>query len=188
MSARVAPLLVVALVAGCQCLEPVPECPRRGCHFTPADAGRDGGLCVAWDGGGTSTGASDSGVDAGPGFVFLGDTCDDQLVTLPVQTPGVFTSLSACVKCGCDAKKFLFVPARADAGFTATTVCDLLQATTTSPTFVQQAFSDVTDAGCTATGCTVWAGSKPLGADGLARACATSLVTNVSAVRCVTVP
>jgi hypothetical protein len=187
MSPRLAPFLLVAVVGGCQCLEPVSECPRRGCHFTPSDAGGDAGLCVAWDGGGTFTGARDGGPDAGPGFVFLGDTCDDQLVTLPVTTPGVFTSLAACVRCGCDEKKFAFVGPATDAGFTTTTVCESLQAVTTSPDFVRQAFPDVTDAGCTTAGCTVWTGSKPLGADGRARACAASLVTNVSSVRCLVV-
>ncbi len=198
------PLALLTVVGGCQCLQPVVECPRRGCHAVFADGGTDGGasdagevdagLCVGWDGGGTSTG-SDAGLDGGTatrGFLFLGDTCDDALVTFPVTTPGVFTSLSACVACGCDATKMVFLIGAPDGGFTTSTYCDQLDVVTQSPQFVVEAFPDLTT-GCVAPECTVWRAAtddagvvKSLGDAGLARACEATLVTNVSKVRCTT--
>jgi hypothetical protein len=191
---RWVPFALLAVVGGCQCLQPVVECPRRGCHAVFADAGTDGGrldagLCVGWDGGGTSSGA-DGGPDASTGYLFLGDTCDNALITQPVTTPGVFTSLEACVQCGCDPAKFTFlIGTPGDAGFTASTFCDQLDVVTGSPQYVNEAFPDL-DGGCLGANCTVWrdalddAGVLELGDAGLSRACQASLVTNVSQVRC----
>jgi hypothetical protein len=195
------PFALLAVVGGCQCLQPVVECPRRGCHAVfdggvdaGPDAGElDAGLCVAWDGGGTSTG-SDAGLDGGPvatrGYLFLGDTCDDALITQPVTTPGVFTSLTACVECGCDPTKMVFLIGGPDGGFTPSSYCDQLDVVTNSPQFVNEAFPDLAG-GCQAPECTVWRATASdagvvtgLGDAGLARACQATLVTNVSQVRC----
>jgi hypothetical protein len=164
--------LALLTVGGCQCLQPVRECPPD-CES----------VCVAWDGGGVP--GPDAGADASvPGFTFLGDTCNDQPITLPVTTPGVFTSLPDCIACGC-------APRLQRPGvLAANTVCTEVRAWTNSPEWMPRAFPELTAASCNTQWCVVWKArtdaGEPLGDAGLARACQSTLVTNVYFVDCAT--
>jgi hypothetical protein len=164
------PWLALLTVGGCQCLQPVRECPPD-CEL----------VCEAWDGGGVPT--LDAGAAVGvTGFTFLGDTCNDQPITVPVTTPGVFTSLPDCIACGCAAR--LQRPGLLGAS----TVCTELRVWTNSPEWIPRAFPELAPGVCNAQWCVVWKAhsdaGEALGDAGLARACQATLVTNVYAVDC----
>lgn len=200
-------LLVGLALSGCNCFVPVEECVGKKCLPRPdggkADAGRDAGLpdggaasdagppnvlaCAVWDGGGVGKCA------ALTGYVALGNKCQGECVLFPIVTPGVFPSLAECVACGCDGAKLSAKPAQP---FNDNSFCDEVVVTTSLPRLLDEAF-DVTDAGdagrdfdggCVAMGaidfsCTLL-GQGKLGDAGVAKACAATLVPNVTDVQC----
>lgn len=205
MTHRLAVVLSLLAVSGCNCFVPVEECVGRRCTLFPDGGKRDGGVndagrptdggsdagptldagaalvCAVWDGGGVGKCA------ALTGYVSMGNVCRGECVIYPIETPGVFPTLGACASCGCDVTKF-----RSAAGtpFTPDTYCDELAALTSLPRLLDEAFGGPDsgfDAGCVPMGaldnsCRLW--TRTLTDAGYARACAATLVPYVTEVQC----
>lgn len=178
---------VSILLAGCRCLDAVPDCGGAPCNTADAsqdgghDAGQDAGLssCELWDGGGVGKCAAITG------YVFQGTQCWGECVTYPITSPGVFPDLKTCIGCGCDPSKFAVGP-RAGT-LSPSTFCDQLLAKTTAPDTLDEAFTSRDGGACVEVGavdweCPLWKGN--LGDAGYSMACAATLVPRVTQVEC----
>ena len=134
--------------------------------------------CALW------SGVGGVGVCSGlTGYAATATECQGACVLQPITTAGLYPSLAACVRCGCDTAKLAVV---GPGTFTRSMFCDDLTIVTADPSRLQEAFPGF-DGGCS---------GQPsqfeclalqrtiLGDAGYDFACAASLVPKVTKVVC----